>query len=159
MWNIFYSIVTKLLPPDATDERVQRAWRNAIGWTLMSLVVFAAFMLFAMTSGIPWFGNQLVWADDVPAKVGPAVQENRAQIVELSKKVESVERTLNAQTESLNSFLAQSKAAEIRAQKLKRCNATTSLERDGYNREIDRLQGEYWRLKGERYDAPACAEL
>ena len=59
----------------------------------------------------------------------------------------------------MSEFLAQSKAAEIRAITLKRCTATTSGERDSYNREIDRLQFEYRLLVGERYDTPRCTEL
>jgi len=137
---------------DATPQRIQ-SWRWKVAGSLMVLWVVAGFNLAAMFTGLPKVG-QLVWADGISNKADK--QEVSALIVQNAQ----TQATLVAIQESLNESLAQAKASEIRAAALKRCAApANSAERESLTREIDRLQTDYKKIKGEVYDKPSCGEL
>ena len=159
MWNIFLKIFTAVHPPDVPDERLQQAWRQTVGWMITLLTAFSIFTALAMSLGVPGIIGQLVWAEDVKGRVEETTKPTVAQLQELSIKLNQVQAKVDETKEQVSQFLAQAKAAEIRAITLKRCTAATSGERDSYSREIDRLQFEYRLLVGERYDTPRCTQL
>lgn len=142
-----------LLPEeDATPQKIA-SWRWKVAGSLMVLWAWAGFTLAAMLTGVPKIG-QLVWADGLNVKADK--QEVSALIVQNAQ----TQATLVAIQESLNESLAQAKASEIRAAALKRCAApANSAERESLTREIDRLQADYKKIKGEFYDKPSCTEL
>lgn len=159
MFSVFVKVFTMFHPPADDDTNLIRAWRQTVSWGLTILSGVTVFTMIAMTTGIPGLIDEIVWAGDIRSKVEETTKPAVTQIELLSAKVDGVEKKLDSQSAQVNAFLAQAKAAEIRAITLKRCSAATSLERDSYNREIDRLQFEYRVLRGERYDTPRCSEL
>lgn len=128
-----------------TDEHVKGAiivgWRGAIA--LLFLYVFVGWQMLGIT--------RPARADEVDKKIETAIQPIKQEMAE--------QRTiLNDVSRQLTDSLAESKATEIRHLVSRRCKETDPTERNRTIREIDRKQGEYKRLRGERYSV-SCEEV
>ena len=159
MWNVFLKVIAMFHPPETEDVKLHAAWRSTVAWGLTIMYLFGLFLIIALTTGIPGVIGEIVWAEDVKEKV---VENTKQAVDDLQtlKGTVAAQGVVQAQMKgSLDQFLAQTKAAEIRTQALKRCTAATSVERDSYNKEIYRLQREYKALMNEQYDIPRCTEL
>lgn len=136
-------------------DRDDLVWQS---WVSASAIMSILFMLISF-GVIPLFGSGFLLAAEaerqktemiksVETKIAAVVSEQRVQGTKID----------NAMT-LLTDNLASAKAGQIRLAISKRCKTTGFVERDEQLREIDRLQGEYFALKGYKYDAPTCAEL
>lgn len=139
------SIIDFLIPPiHATPEHIRR-YRMAVSITI-TFVLFAlgaAWGLFEKI-GISGFAR----ADRIEAVAKP-----------LELKINNQTAVLETVSRQLTDQLAAGTAAEIRSNTAKRCLETSREERERINREIERLQNQYWDFKKFRYTAPLCAEL
>ena len=93
------------------------------------------------------------------ARVGVVDQKIVAAVKPISEALKQAAAEQASYRALLIESLTNSKAAEIRGLALKRCKASSSSERAWINEEIERRQSEYEKLKGRRYDVPACNEL
>jgi cell division protein FtsB len=113
-------------------------------------------VIFGLGAGWGWFSAlgvpQFALAKDVETKI----ESMQSAVL---TKLRQTEETQTKTVTLLNKQLASTVATQIRAMSQKRCGAQRSDEREAVNREIDRLQDEYYQYRLERYSTPACAEL
>lgn len=129
------SLVTEGLTTEQTKGALIAIWRMSV-----------AFLWIYLFLGVPTVGLQRpARADEVDKKIRQAIEPIREEMSE--------QRTiLNAVAAQLSETLAENKAAEIRHLVSRRCKETNANERDRINREIDRKQDEYAKLRGKRYE-------
>lgn len=133
----------------ANDPASLKKWRLVVSLSITSLTLFAIWALGVFSNyGSPGFA----YAGDL---------ENRVvKLVQPLKEEQAAQRTLLANvSEQLKDTLAEGKAAEIRAQAVKRCKTKDESERETINREIDRKQAEFFRLESRYYLVPDCGAL
>ena len=116
------------------------------------VVTYRFALLFAVGAGWGWFTGL-----GVPRFVmASEMKESQSEVIQnLDKQAKKLDSAL----ELLNETLARNVASHIRASALKRCNAKTSVDKEEFNREIDRLQREFAQYSGHTYLIPDCASL
>ena len=135
-------ILKKFLFLGMSPQQIKVAW----------VVLYRLAILIGIGAGWGWF-----------ASVGVP---RFAQASELEKTQSSIVQTLDKQAKKhdaammlLNQTLASNIASQIRQQALKRCKASSSGAREEHNREIDRLQDEFFTHSGKMYEIPSCENL
>jgi len=134
--------IAGLLPdPDATHEELH-VWRLRI----VFCQIFA-FIVMLSLSGIAYVAfTTFVSADELDLKIQKAVKP-------IEMKVDSLDVLVRQQ-------LAVTLSTQIRDARRRWCAAPIdSMDRERTQQDIDRLQDEYYRVKGERYSVLPCAEL
>lgn len=128
-----------------TEEQIRGAvivlWRGGV--VVTALWIVGAFQ----NQGFPGFAR----ADEVDQKIEKAIEP-------IKKELSEQRTILDTVSEQLTATLAESKAAEIRHLVSRRCKETDPREKDRINKEVDRKQEEYVKLRGQRY-VISCGEV
>lgn len=138
-------LIERILCFGFTKDQAQAAYVFGYRVAIISIVV-------AGWGGLSWIGvPQFAVAGDVDHRLS----ETQAMLL---GKIAEQQKVVNATSDLLKRQLANSIAAQIRTQALKRCKATT-IDKEQVNREIDRLQEEYAEYRGINYSIPGCTDL
>jgi gas vesicle protein len=115
--------------------------------TALFLIVSAAYGRFE-DFGVTGFAR----ADVIKSKIESATQP-------LERKINQQTTLLTEISKQLTDQLAAGTASEIRLSLSKLCSEMNRDERERLNKEIDRLQSQYFNYKLMRYEPPPCAQL
>lgn len=134
--------IAGLLPdPEASHEELH-VWRLRI----VFCQIFAFFIIGGLVASSYMAFSTFVSADELDLKIQKAVKP-------IEQKVDSLDLLVRQQ-------LAVTLSTQIRDARRRWCAAAVdSSDRERTQQDIDRLQDEYFRVKGERYSVLPCAEL
>lgn len=129
------------------------AKRKAVITVIWRLVIIGHIVIacgWALPLGISGFA----YSKDVDAKIEASAEKTLKRVAELESSAKSTETTVNT-------WVANRAAEQIRVYAKKLCKRSASDdERAESNREIDRLQDEYSGVMREKkYDIPPCERL
>lgn len=130
MREVLVELIRLLIPPAAGDHEGQHRWRWVVFVGLVSIATSLAIHISLAQGVFPQvFSGYALRSDE------QAVQRRLDVIA-----------TLDLQH-------------EMREKASQRCTETDPGRREELNRDIDRLQREYWEVNREYYQIPGCAQL